>query len=113
MIKFIPRVTLKNNKELRPKWINDKVKRCLHKKYTYYLKYLFYLRHNYTTDGVTCGKHYEEYVKYRNIANSEKRKSRKLYEINIAEKCKTDPKKFWKYVNASMKVKNGISKLVL
>ena len=113
MIKFIPRVTLKNNKELRPKWINNKVKRCLQKKYTYNLRYLFYLRHNYTTDGVTCGKHYEEYVKHRNIANSEKRKSRKQYEINIAEKCKTDPKFFWKYINTSMIVKNGISKLVL
>ena len=91
MIKFIPRVTLKNNKELKPKWINNKVKRCLQKIYTYYLKYIFYLRHNYTTDEVTCGKHYEEYVKHRNIANSEKRKSRKQYEINIAEKCTTDP----------------------
>ena len=90
MIKFIPRVTLKNNKELKPKWINNKVKRCLQKKYTHYLKYLFHLRHNYTTDGVICGKHYEEYVKHRNIANSKKRKSRKQYEINIAEKCKTD-----------------------
>ena len=52
-------------------------------------------------------------MKYRNIANSEKRKSRKQYETNIAEKCKTDPKFFGKYVNTLMKVKNGISKLVL
>ena len=29
MIKLIPRVTLKNNKELKPKWINNKVKRCV------------------------------------------------------------------------------------
>ena len=55
----------------------------------------------------------EEYVKHRNIANSEKIKSRKQYEINIAEKCKTDPKKIWKYVSTSLKVKNGINKLVL
>ena len=88
MIKFIPKVTLKNNKELIPKWINNKVKRCLQRKYTYYRKYLFYSRHNYTTDGVTCGKHYEEYVKHRNIANSEKRKSTRQYEINIAENVK-------------------------
>ena len=52
-------------------------------------------------------------MKHENIANSEKRKSRKQYEINIAEKCKTGHKMFWKYVNTSMKVKNGISKLVL
>ena len=80
---------------------------------TYYRKYLFYLRHNYTTDGVTCGKHYGEYVKHRNIVNSEKRKSRKQYEINIAEICKTDCKLFFIYVNTSLKVKNSISKLVL
>ena len=72
---------------------------------------LSYSRHNYTTDGVTCGKYYEEYVKYRNIPTSEKRKSRKQYEVNNAEKCKTDPKEFQKYVNTSLKVKNGISKL--
>ena len=82
-------------------------------KYTYYLKYLFYLRHNYTTDGVKCGKHYEEYVKHRNIANSEKRKSRKQCEINIAGKCKTNLNFLGKYVNTSLKVKNGICKLVL
>ena len=35
----------------------------------------------------------EEYVKLSNIANSEKIKSRKQYEINIAETCKTDCKK--------------------
>ena len=52
-------------------------------------------------------------MKHRNIANSEKRKSRKQYEINIAEECKTDPKFFCEYVNTSLKVKNGISKLVL
>ena len=106
MIKFIPRATLKNNKELKPKWINNKVNRCLQKKYTYHLKYLFYLRHNYTTDGVACGKHYKEYVKHRNIANSEMRKSRKQYEINIAEKCKTDPKNHFeicKYIIESEK----------
>ena len=112
MIKFIPRVTLKNCKELNPNWINTKVKRSLQKKYTYYLKYLFYLRHNYITDAVTCGKHYEEYVKHIDIANSEKIKSRKQYEINIAEKCKTDPNIFLKYGNTSMIVKNGISKQV-
>ena len=54
-----------------------------------------------------------EYVKHRNIANSEKIKLRKQYEINIAEKSKTDCNKFWKYINTSLKVKNDISKLVL
>ena len=52
-------------------------------------------------------------MKHENIANSEKRKSRKQYEINIAEKCKTGHNFWGKYVNTSMKVKNCISKLVL
>ena len=50
-------------------------------------------------------------MKHENITNCEKRKSRKQYEINIAEKCKTGHKFFLKYVNTSMKI--GISKLVL
>ena len=31
MIKFIPKVTLNNNKELKPKWVNNKVRQCLKK----------------------------------------------------------------------------------
>ena len=49
----------------------------------------------------------------KHIANFEKRKSRKEYENNIAEKYKTDPKFFYEYINTSLKVKNGISKLEL
>ena len=75
MIKLIPRVTLMPSKELRHNWINNKVKACLQRKYTYYRKYLSYLRHNYATGGVIHRKCYEEYVKHRNIANSEKRKA--------------------------------------
>ena len=56
IIKFIPKVSVKPNKELKPKWIKNKVKRCLQRKCTYYTKYFSYLRHNYTTDGVTHGK---------------------------------------------------------
>ena len=113
MIKFIPKVTPKNNKELKPKWINNKVKPCLKKKHTYFRKYLSYSRHNHTTDGVTCGKHHEEIVKHRNISNSEKIKSRKQYEMNIAHKCKTDHNFLGKYVNTSLKVTSGIRKLVV
>ena len=69
--------------------------------------------HNYITDGVTHGKHYEKYVKHRNITNSEKRKARKQHKRNIADKCKTDPKNVWKYVNTSLKVKNSTGKLDL
>ena len=76
MIKLIPKVTLKNNKELRSKWINKEVERYLLGRYTFYRKYLSYSRHNYTTYGVSCCKHYEEYVNHRNIANSKKIKSR-------------------------------------
>ena len=82
-------------------------------KKTYYRKYLSYSRQNCTTDEITCGKHHEEYVKHRNIANSEKRKSGKQHEINIAEKCKSDPNFFFEICRYIMKVKNGISKLAL
>ena len=113
MIKLIPKVSLKPNKEIKSKWINNKVKRCLQRKYIYYGQYLSYLSHNYTADWVTCGIHNEEYIKYKMIANSERRKARKQYYRNIAEKCKIDPKIVRKYVKTSLKVKNDISKLDL
>ena len=100
MINFIPMVSLKPSKELKPKWISNKVKGYLQR------KYLSYLRYNYTTDGVTSGKHYKEYGKHyeecgkhRNIANSEKIKSGKHYERSIADKCKADVTKKLKYVD--------------
>ena len=86
MIKFILMVSLKQNMELRPKWMSNKVKRCLQRKYTYYRKYLSYLWFDYTTDRVICGKLCEEYDQHRNIASSEKRKARKQYERFIADK---------------------------
>ena len=47
MIKFIPWLTLKNNKELKPKWIDNKVKRCLQQKKhttenTYFIYYYYH-----------------------------------------------------------------------
>ena len=51
--------------------------------------------------------------KHGNIANSEKKKARKQYEGSMADKCKADPKNFWKYGNTSLKVENGIGKLDL
>ena len=38
---------------------------------------------------------------------------RRQHERNIAVKCKTQLKIFWKYVNALLKVRNGIGRLDL
>ena len=43
MIKYIPEVTLKTNKERKPKWMKKKIKRCFQGKYaiTQSKKYTF------------------------------------------------------------------------
>ena len=39
------------------------------------------------------------------------RKARQLFETNLASNIKTNPKKFWSYVNQTTKVKPGVSML--
>ena len=39
------------------------------------------------------------------------RKARQLFETNLASNIKTNPKKFWSYVNRTTKVKPGVSML--
>ena len=42
-----------------------------------------------------------------------RREEEKNYEKNIIDKCKNEPKLFYRYVNSKMKCKSGISKLKL
>lgn len=49
-----------------------------------------------------------EYVKLRNQVRQETRKAKLLHEENIAKCIKTNPKKFWSYVNLKLKTRANI-----
>ena len=55
---------------------------------------------------------YEVYKKARNLAISDLRKRKYLYEKDLAAKIKTDNKLFWRYVRSKSKTKSTVSKLM-
>ena len=58
------------------------------------------------------GKAYQEYIHLRNKCNKNIKNAKKNFEKNIADECKKNPKKFWKYVQEKTKSNTGISALI-
>ena len=54
---------------------------------------------------------YEAYIKARNAATKEVKKTKKKFEKDLAAEVKENPKAFWKYVRSKTKVKTGIKDL--
>ena len=57
-------------------------------------------------------KKYRDYTKLRNKVRAMTRKLQKDKERNISSNIKTNPKKFWSYVNNRLKTSNTIPALV-
>ena len=57
------------------------------------------------------GREYEIYIRQRNKCTKAIKKAKKKHEKNIANDCKENPSKFWKYVNDKCKSNVGISSL--
>jgi len=54
---------------------------------------------------------YKEYTKIRNKANREMVKSLQWEQERISPNCRSNPKRFWRYVNRKTKTKTGIGDL--
>ena len=54
---------------------------------------------------------WREYCKARNQVKRMTRQVRKNIEKDIAKQAKTNPKRFWNYVNSKTKTRQGISQL--
>ena len=52
-----------------------------------------------------------EFKKVRNQVKSLVKKAKQNMEKDIAKNAKTNPKKFWQYVNSKRKTKSGIAEL--
>jgi hypothetical protein len=52
------------------------------------------------------------YVRARNRAKSILRKTKMMFEKNISDNAKSNPKKFWSYVRSKMKTRAGIAPLL-
>ena len=101
MNKFIPKTKMNQSMKTKPCWMNDKVLRKIKKKYHAYKRFLV----------TKQGEDYQRYINKRNACTREIRKAKKKHEDNIAKDSKTNPSKFWKYVNDKCKTNVGISSL--
>ena len=102
MDKYIPSVNFSSAKARSyPLWLNKEVLRVIKLKHKAWNKYLFTRQKS----------DYDAYSKIRNHSTSMVRKARQLFETNLASNIKTNPNKFWSYVNQITKVKPGFSML--
>ena len=101
MNKHIPKVKVKENQDIKPVWMNNKVMRKIKKKYHAYKRFLI----------TKQGREYENYIRKRNESAREIRKAKRKHEENIARESRENPTKFWKYVNDKCKTNVGISSL--
>jgi len=101
MEQSIPKVKTGNKRNNRPIWMNKKMLRLVKKKYNLFKRYL----------RTRSALDYRNYIKARNSCTKLLRNCRKNYEKEIAREGKSNPKKFWKYVQERMKINTGISAL--
>ena len=102
MEKHIPKIQIKSNKSTKPLWMTGSVKKSVKKKYNLYKKFL-QTRKNY---------HHQLYIKTRNKCNITIKNAKRDYEKRLSKECKSNPKYFWKYVQAKTKSNVGISPLM-
>ena len=98
---YIPKINYNKEKKHKPVWLSKNVLRNIKKKYYTYKRYL----------QSKSGKDYQSYISVRNSCNKTIKKAKKAYEKDIAVNCKTDPKRFWKYVQERTKVNNDVCTL--
>jgi hypothetical protein len=101
MEECIPKVKTGNGKKTKPVWMNKKALRVVKKKHKLFQRYL----------RTKAGRDYEKYIVQRNKCSKLIKQTRKDYEKHIAKESKTNPKKFWKYIQERMRVNTGISAL--
>ena len=81
--------------------MNKKALRAIKKKHKMYKRFL----------KSKNGERYQLYVKERNLCTKILKQARRAYEKGVASEGKTNPKKFWRYVQERMKTKTGIGTL--
>ena len=102
MNKYIPSINFSSTKvRSHPLWLNKEILRDIKLKHKAWNKYLFTRQKS----------DFDAYSKIRNHSTFMVRKSRLLFEAKLATNVKVNPKKFWSYVNQTIKVKPGVSTL--
>ena len=100
--KYIPSKRIKKDKSSNTK-INNEMRQLIRKKHRLWQRYR---DRNYSDD-----EKYKHYCRVRNKVRKATRYQQKCQEKVIAENAKTNPKKFWQYINQRTKTSSGIADL--
>lgn len=99
----VPKTKKPNSTSFKPKplWMNSNAIRKCRKKHSAWIRYL----------NTKSGADYTSYVRERNAANKEVRKSRRDFEKNVAKECKSNSKGVWNYIKKQRKCGNAMPDL--
>ena len=101
MQEHIPKVSCKKEHRMKPAWMDKHCLRQIKRKYNAYKRYL----------NSSSGAAYQTYVRERNKAKKVIKEAKKHNERNIAKDAKSNPKKFWKYIQERLKWNTDIGPL--
>lgn len=101
--KFIPTVTLVPGRKAKPLYMNASAHAKVKAKSAAYKRWI----------NSPHGEEWQEYCKARNAARKATRKAQREFERNLAKRCKTNPKEFYKFVNSRTKSRSTIPELQL
>ena len=99
--RYIPKIKGGKKDRRKPLWLNDKALTKVKKKREAYKRYM----------ETREGKDYLLYVKARNQAKAECRKSVKQHEKEIAKAAKSNPKAFYAYAKNKLQTREGVADL--
>lgn len=97
----VPKNQYSRSQKPKPLWLNKHAIRKCRKKHSSWIRYL----------NTKSGEDYSNYIKDRNAANKEVRKSRRDFEVNIAKECKSNAKGVWNYIKKQRKSGNTMPDL--
>ena len=85
----------------KPIWLNKSAIRKCRRKHSAWIRYL----------NTKSGERYQQYIRERDAANKETRKSRREFESKLAKECKANAKGVWNYVKKQRKSGNAMPDL--
>ena len=97
----VPTKVIINDRIPKPPWMSKSALRQIKRKHSSWIRYL----------NTKRGEDYLKYIKERNDATKEIRKSRKEYEKEIAKACRKNQKGVWKYMKSCHRVRSMIPRL--
>ena len=97
----VPTKTISSGDRVKPIWMSSTALRKVRRKHASWIRYI----------NTKQSNDYREYIKKRNEASHEIRKSRREYEKIIAKHCRKNPKGVWKYMKSCNQMRSRIPNL--